>query len=206
MELKTGWLGEENGMKFWQHVYLTDITRFYRDVINKKDLIQRIECEYKPGKAYRYLTNNFVQEVFVNGVSEDSKYCILQTKCLPSQRISQKPYTNWAIVRKDKSDSSGGEIKSAYCTCTAGLIGSCNHVAELLFRVEAAVLTGVAHPTCTSRLSEWNVPKRKKQIRLCKITSFLFVQDTYAKKTVSTYENRKLKLQSRLKFKDMSGS
>ena len=23
MELKTGWLGEENGMKFWPHVYLT---------------------------------------------------------------------------------------------------------------------------------------------------------------------------------------
>ena len=49
MEIKTGWVGEENGMKFRPHVYLTDITRFYRDVINKKDLIQRIECEYKKG-------------------------------------------------------------------------------------------------------------------------------------------------------------
>ena len=49
MEIKTGWLGEENGMKSRPHVYLTDITRFYRDVINKKDLIQRIECEYKKG-------------------------------------------------------------------------------------------------------------------------------------------------------------
>ena len=38
------------------------------------------------------------------------------------------------------------------------------------------------------------------------MTSFLFVQDTYAKKAVSTYENRKLKLQSRLNFKTMSGS
>ena len=116
--------------------------------------------------------------MFVNNVSEDSKYCILQTKCLPSQRISQKSYTVWAIVRKDQSDSDVGEIKSAYCTCTAGLIGSCNHVAELLFHVGAAVLTGVAHPTCTSRLSEWNIPKGKKQIRLGETTSFLFVQDT----------------------------
>ena len=49
-------------------------------------------------------------------------------------------------------------------------------------------------------------PKGKKQIRLGEITSFLFVQDTYAKKAVSTYENRKLKLQSRLNFKTMSGS
>ena len=135
---------------------MSDITCFYRDVINKKviNLIQRIECEYKQGKAYRYFTYNFVQEVFVNNVSEDGKYCILQTKCLPSQKISQKSYNVWAIVRKDQSDSDGGEIKSAYCTCTTGLIGSCNHVAELLFHVEAAVLIGVAHPTCTSRLSE----------------------------------------------------
>ena len=62
---------------------------------------------------------------------------------------------------KVESDSSGGEIKSAYCTCTAGHIESCNHVAGLLFRVQAAVLTGVAHPTCTSRLSEWNILKGK---------------------------------------------
>ena len=57
--------------------------------------------------------------MFVNNVNEDSKYCILQTKCLPSQMISQKPYTVWAIVGKDENDVSGGEIKSAYCTCTA---------------------------------------------------------------------------------------
>ena len=106
--------------------------------------------------------------MFVNKVSDDSKYCILHTKCLPSQRISQIPYTVRAVVRKDESD--------------------------------------VAHPTCTSRLSEWNIPEGKKQIRLGEIASFPFVQDTYAKKAVSTYKNRKLKLQSRLNFKAMSGS
>ena len=153
----------------------------------KKDLIQRIECEYKQGKAYRYFANKFIQEVFVNNVSEDGKYCILQTKCLRSQRISQKLNTVRAVVRKDESDVSGGEIISTYYTCTSGLIGSCNHVAGLLFRVEAAVLIGVAHPTCTTRRSEWNVPKGKK-LRLGEITSFLFVQDTYTKKAVSTYE------------------
>ena len=159
MELKAGWFGEENGTKFWPHVYLTDINHFYRDVITKKNLIQRIECEYKHGKAYRYFRNNFLHEMFVNNVSEDTKYCIL---CLPSQRISQKPNTVWVIVRKDEGESRGGGIKSAYCTCSAGLIRSCNHVAGLLFRVEAVVLTGVAHPTCTSKLSEWNIPKGKK--------------------------------------------
>ena len=57
-----------------------------------------------------------------------------------------------------------------------------------------------------NRLAEWNVLKGKKQIRLGEIDSFLFVQDTYAKKAVSTYENRKLKLQSRLNFRTMSES
>ena len=52
MELKTGWVGEENGLKLWSHVYLSDIKRLYRDVFNK-DSIQRIECEYKQGKAYQ---------------------------------------------------------------------------------------------------------------------------------------------------------
>ena len=52
MALKTGWVGEMNGMKIWLHVYLTDIIRFHRDVIHRKDLIQRIECEYKQGKSY----------------------------------------------------------------------------------------------------------------------------------------------------------
>ena len=70
----------------------------------------------------------------------------------------------------------------------------------------AAVLTGVAHLMCTSRLSERNIPKRKKQVRLGEITSFLFVQDTYEKKAVSSFENWKLKLQSRLNLKTMSGS
>ena len=52
--------------------------------------------------------------MFVNKVSDDSKYCILHTKCLPSQRISQKPYTVRAVVREDESDV-------AHPTCTRRL-------------------------------------------------------------------------------------
>ena len=42
------------------------------------------------------------------------------------------------------------EIIKAFCTCTAGLLGSCDYVAGLLFRIEAVVLIEVTHPTCTS--------------------------------------------------------
>ena len=41
-------------------------------------------------------------------------------------------------------------------------LGSCNHVAGMLFRIEAAVLLGVTHPTCTMQLAKWNIPSKKK--------------------------------------------
>ena len=68
------------------------------------------------------------------------------------------------LVKEDFKYEVGGAILSAYCTCAAGLLGSCNHVAGLLFRVDAAVLIGVTHPFCTSMLASWNVPSKKKQI------------------------------------------
>ena len=163
LDIKNGWVGEENDIKLWPQLYLTDITRFYGDVLDKKNIVQRIECEYKQGKAYRYFTDSFISEVFYNNISDESKYCYLKTKCLPSQRVSSKPYDVWALVQKDLKCEVGGAILSAYCTCTAGLLGSCNHVAGLLFRVEAAVLIGVTHPTCTSMLASWNVPSKKKK-------------------------------------------
>ena len=163
LDIKNGSVGEENDIKLWPQLYLTDITRFYGDVLDKKNIVQRIECEYKQGKAYRYFTDNFISEVFYNNISDESKYCYLKTKCLPSQRVSSKPYDVWALVQKDLKCEVGGAILSAYCTCTAGLLGSCNHVAGLLFRVEAAVLIGVTHPTCTSMLASWNVPSKKKK-------------------------------------------
>ena len=59
-------------------------------------------------------------------------------------------YDVWVVCRKDLVDSIKGEILSAYCTSTAEVYGSCNHVAGLLFRVEAAVLTRLSNPPCTS--------------------------------------------------------
>ena len=48
------------------------------------------------------------------------------------------------------------------CTCTAGLMGACNHVAALLFRTEAAISVSAIDPTCASVLKKWNEPSNKK--------------------------------------------
>ena len=124
-------------------------------------------------KAHRYFTDNFISEVYYNNISDESKYCYLKTKCLPSQRVSLKPYNVWVLVKKDFKYAVGGVILSAYYIYTAGLLGTYNHVAGLLFRVEAAVLIGVTHPTCTSMLASWNVPSKKKQINPGRIRLFI---------------------------------
>ena len=76
------------------------------------------------------------------------------------------------VCRKDLVDSIKGEILSAYCTSTAEIYGSCNHVAGLLFRVEAAVLTGLSNPTCKSVSAAWDIPKTKTQIIPDEISKF----------------------------------
>ena len=61
IHLKVGWIGEENGMDMeqWSRLYFSDISRYYSSALGKTDLINRLinrlDCQYKQGKAYRYL-------------------------------------------------------------------------------------------------------------------------------------------------------
>ena len=144
-DLKSGCVNEKSGMKKWPRLYFSDISRFYSFILDKDSLIHRLEYKYKQGKAYRYFTNSFIGEILYHNIDEKSKFCLLKTKCLPSQHVNMKQYDLWVVCRKDLIDSIGVEILSAYCTCTAGLYGSCSHVAGLLFRVEAALLIESKH-------------------------------------------------------------
>ena len=130
---------------------------------------------------------------------------VRRIKTIPTSFI--KTYDEWVHVTKDFKFEVGGVISSAYCTCTTGLSGSCNHVASLLFRVEAAVLIGVTHPTCTSMLASWNVPSQKKQIIPGRIKYFLFKSESYTNKSqeLDTVDRLKKKAE-RQTFLTMSNS
>ena len=73
---------------------------------------------------------------------------------------STPPYKVWVAIdsRNDNKGVPGGEIKSAYCTCPAGLLGTFNHVAGMLFRVEQALVHGYTESSCTDRLCGWVDP------------------------------------------------
>ena len=163
LAVKQGWLAEEkgSGLSKWPSVYYTNIENYLRKLQKTDGLIRRLETEYKEGKSYRYFKCNFVKEIFYHKISDSSKFCILRCRVTPSQSIHSKPYYVWAIIEKD-GVRPGGHIHSAFCTCVAGLLGGCNHVVAMLFRIEAAVSTGATKPGCTSLLAKWNVPSGSK--------------------------------------------
>ena len=58
---------------------------------------------------------------------------------------------------------------------TADMLGSCNHIAGVLFRMEHAVKTGLTRPASTSQSCKWNVPSKKNNIKTGKVSD-LFVE------------------------------
>jgi len=68
----------------------------------------------------RYFAAGWVKEVLYHPISQGSPVGLFATTVTPSMAISKKPYKVWAAVVKDSAQGPGGEIVSAYCTCTAG--------------------------------------------------------------------------------------
>ena len=91
----------------------------------------------------------------------------------------------WICVEKDSENGVGGKVLSAHCSCTAGMLGSCNHIAAVLFRVENFIKRG---ETCTDRLSVWNVPKLKTVIKPTKVKDLVWKKAHYSKLPTNAQE------------------
>ena len=183
LEAKSWTSESKGGMVHWPSLYYLDISKYLEHINTPQDLLHRLDCEYKEGKGYRYFSSSFAKEIFWHPICDDSPYCFLKNKVTPSHNTSSKPYNVWCLVAKDMPGKIGGKIFSAYCSCTAGLLGSCNHMVALLCRVEAAVSEGFTKPTCTSRAAEWPVPPTTKSLLDLKpLTEIHFEKLHYVKK------------------------
>ena len=181
--LNDGWLSETKGtgLQHWPSIYIMEIEDYLKSINNKSDLLCRLRSEYKEGKAYRYFKCDWVKEIFYHPISSSSKFCFLKGRVSPSMRTNNSAYYVWVLVEKDNKES-GGKILTGYCSCTAGLLGCCNHVIALLFRVEAAVRIGATKPSSTSLLSKWNVPTgTKSKISHTPIADMVFNKYQYNK-------------------------
>ena len=59
----------------------------------------------------------------------------------------------------------------------------CNHVAAVLFRVDAAVLAGYTNPTCTSQKAKWVVPAPKTVVEVTPISNMEIEVNKYGRKS-----------------------
>ncbi|XP_069114201.1 uncharacterized protein [Argopecten irradians] len=147
LSLHSGWVEEKFGLPQWSPVYITDIASF---LASNQSMLNK----YKIGKAYEYCQSGLLQQIYYHHISNSCLNYILYVKCTPSQKLKEDSHTVWVCCAKDS-----GAVKSAYCTCSAGLGSTYNHVAGLLFRVEAANKMG--YTSCTSIPCSWTQPSKK---------------------------------------------
>lgn len=178
--ITTGWTGEKDGITKWPSVYIMDISD-YLNTKNPEELMKRLLNEYKEGKAYRYFTGDWVKEICYHNINSNSDKCVVKSKVTPSQAVNNKAYDVWVVLKKDTGNIPGGQVLRAYCTCTAGMLGSCNHIAGVLFRLEHAVKTGMTRPASTSKPSVWTIPKKKTKINPGKVTDLIWKKSHYTK-------------------------
>ena len=74
-------------------------------------------------------------------------------------------------MRKDRvytvtivMQESNCSVATAYCTCTAGLSGCCNHITGTLYCLEDYIHQGLQDDErkgCTEHLQKWNQPRKQ---------------------------------------------
>ncbi|KAH3823792.1 hypothetical protein DPMN_125614 [Dreissena polymorpha] len=81
----------------------------------------------------------------------------------------------------DTKEILGGQVLQAYCSCTVGMLGSCNHIAGVLFRIEEAVKTGQTRKSYTSKPCEWTVPKKQTKVKAGRVSDVLLKKTSLSK-------------------------
>ena len=164
-----GWMNEDEGMKFWPVLLYPDIFNyliFFPSELGSKDL-----NDYKNSKAYSYHKSGWLQPLLYHNLT-GSNFCMLIGDCRKSQSVNDPFHKIWIILEKS------AKIRLCHCTCMAGMGETCNHIAAAMFRVEAAVRTGLTNPSCTSSVNEW-LPRRK-DIEPAKIKDLNFDREDFS--------------------------
>ena len=130
---------------------------FFPSELGSKDL-----NDYKNSKAYSYSKSGWLGQLWYHCIDGSGKFCVLKTDCRKSQSIRDTNHKLWIVIEKKSA-----HIRSCHCTCMTGMSETCNHVAAAMFRIEAAVRTGLTNPACTStEISGFPADKRLPLLKL----------------------------------------
>lgn len=83
-------------------------------IIMTEEVVKNCLHQYKIGKAFQYFQSEWLKETFDHPVDMTTPYCFLRAECTPSQCLRSEPHKVWVCLAIDS-----GEVKSAFCTCTA---------------------------------------------------------------------------------------
>ena len=143
---------------------------FFPSELGSKDL-----SDYKNCKAYSYFKSGWLEQLWYHCIGESSKFCILKSQCKKSQNIGDISHKLWLVVEKKSA-----LIRSCHCTCMAGMSETCNHVAAAMFRIEAAVRSGLTNPACTSSANQW-LPSHQK-VAPAKVKNLNFSREDFGQR------------------------
>ena len=95
-----------------------------------------------------------------------------------SQRLNDPQLKPWVVVTKE------GMVRGAHRNCTAGMGGSCSHMAALLFKVEELVTGNRDNVSVTSKKCKWSEPSREslKKVEYAEGRKIIFNTTQKAKK------------------------
>ena len=102
---------------------------------------------------YSYFDSGFVGEVLVSKINEGTKialFCSVQG----SMSIHNEKEV-WVVANPDSM------IITAWCFCMTGASRCCNHVIDVLYKVEYANANNFYSPACTPIPYGWNKSKKK---------------------------------------------
>ena len=113
LQIHEKWVDEKSSLSLWPPLFVSDIINFF--ITDNPSNAKKYLNIYKVGKAYEYFSSAWIGDIYYHEISPDSTYCLLRCSCTPSQRIKDESHKVWVCLVKET-----GEVKAAYCTCTAG--------------------------------------------------------------------------------------
>lgn len=105
---------------------------------------------YRSLEAYNYFVCHHVQNIKQHDLSETSPVAFVADVVAPGQRIKEEKHKPWVCVSRN------GYIVATHCTCAAGLVEACSHIAAQLFAIESMTQSrGRTEVSCSDIPCQW---------------------------------------------------
>ncbi|KAK7502268.1 hypothetical protein BaRGS_00006632 [Batillaria attramentaria] len=156
----TGWLAvEEVCLSQWPEVTDKELYN-YLVYTCKKTVDLKKKNARRQLKANIFYEDGHVHILGYHHIDDDCEECYIRGLVIPSAASSDtKKYPDRSVwIRVSKVT---GKVMTGYCTCTAGLEGSCNHVAALLYALVDVTDTKIKGiDASTSKTCKWKQPRK----------------------------------------------